>query len=158
MKKYLPALLSVVLASLAQLLMKWGMSALPALPPDFSFQPGAVLDFFFTAFAAAPWAVASIAAGICCYALSLLCWLIALKALPLGKAYPLLSLSYILVFLAAISLPGFHENFSPIKGAGLVCIVIGVYLASGRGSAFSPPPLTKRRRRDRQKPVIERGD
>lgn len=138
MKNYLAALSSVFLASLAQLFMKWGMSALPALPPAFSFQPDACFDFFFNVWDAAPWALIVIAAGIFCYALSLLCWICALKVLPLARAYPLLSLSYIIVFLAAISLPGFQESFSLTKGAGLTCIVIGVYLAAGRGRGNVP--------------------
>lgn len=41
----------------------------------------------------------------------MVCWYFALHQLPLAKAYALLSLSYILVWAAAIWLPGWHEPF-----------------------------------------------
>ena len=129
MKKHAAALSSIILVSLAQLLMKWGVNLLPALPQDFTPQADAILNLIVSTWAAAPLPLMAIAGGILCYALSLLCWIIALKTLPLAKAYPLLSLSYVIVFLAAI--PLFAENLSATKSAGLACIIIGVWLASG---------------------------
>ncbi len=129
MKKYAAALSSIILVSFAQLLMKWGVNLLPALPQGFTPQAGAILKLIVNTWAAAPLPLMAIAGGILCYALSLLCWIIALKTLPLAKAYPLLSLSYVIVFLAAI--PLFAENLSVTKSAGLACIIVGVWLASG---------------------------
>lgn len=143
MKKYCAALFSIVLVSLAQLLMKWGVSLLPAPPQGFTPQAGAIFNLIASTWAAAPLPLMAIAGGIFCYALSLLCWIIALKTLPLTKAYPLLSLSYIIVFLAAI--PLFAESLSVTKSAGLACIIVGVWLASGgrgRGTLRGAPPGT----------------
>ena len=48
------------------------------------------------------------------------------KKLPLAKAYALLSLSYILVWAAAIWLPGWHEPFHWQSLLGVLLIVAGV--------------------------------
>ena len=54
------------------------------------------------------------------------CWLLALRLLPLNRLYPLLSLSYVLVWLAAISLPALHETFRWSSLAGVILIVCGL--------------------------------
>ena len=46
------------------------------------------------------------------YVASMGCWYLALHRMALSKAYALLSLSYILVWGAAILLPGWGESFS----------------------------------------------
>jgi len=65
-------------------------------------------------------------AGLGAYGLSMLCWIRALGHFPLNRVYPLLSLSYVLVWLAAVSLTVFHEAFSWHSLAGVVMIVIGL--------------------------------
>ena len=52
--------------------------------------------------------------------------LLALHSFPLSRIYPLLSLSYVLVWLAAVSLPFFHEPFSWRGLAGIAVIILGV--------------------------------
>ena len=110
---------SVLLVTLAQLNMKWGMSHLPLLNDN-------VLTFQFW------WdtkvAVLLVAIGIFFYLLSMLCWLQALTALPLNKAYPLLSISYALVYLATLCLPWFQEAFSLSQSLGVVLITAGVVI------------------------------
>nr|VUD32651.1 Polymyxin resistance protein PmrM [Raoultella sp. NCTC 9187] len=54
------------------------------------------------------------------------CWYFALHRLPLAKAYALLSLSYIVVWAAAIWLPGWHEAFRWRSLLGVLIIVAGV--------------------------------
>lgn len=66
--------------------------------------------------------------GIFAYALSMLCWLLALGQLPLNKAYPLLSISYVLVFVATVSLPWFNQSFSWMQCGGVILIAFGVIL------------------------------
>lgn len=66
--------------------------------------------------------------GIFAYALSMLCWLLALGQLPLNKAYPLLSISYVLVFVATVSLPWFNQSFSWMQCGGVILITFGVLL------------------------------
>lgn len=111
------ALLSVGLVSAAQLLLRSAMVALPPLTDIVAFlqhllhfQPGTFGLFF----------------GLLGYLLSMVCWYFALHRLPLSKAYALLSLSYILVWAAAIWLPGWHEPFYWQSLLGVAIIVAGV--------------------------------
>jgi undecaprenyl phosphate-alpha-L-ara4N flippase subunit ArnF len=113
------ALGSVLLVSGAQLAMRWSMSRLPSpeqwLSADIPLGPLAV-----------------VLGAIVAYALSMLCWLIALRDLPLGRAYSLLSISYALVYLAAASLPLFHEDFSLSKSLGVALVILGVITINSR--------------------------
>jgi undecaprenyl phosphate-alpha-L-ara4N flippase subunit ArnF len=60
--------------------------------------------------------------GLMGYVASMGCWYLALHRMALSKAYALLSLSYILVWGAAILLPGWGERFSwhGLVGVGLL--------------------------------------
>ena len=71
-------------------------------------------------------------AAILAYALSMLSWLLALRDLPLGRAYSLLSISYALVYLLAASLPLFHEDFSLSKSLGVALVILGVITINSR--------------------------
>ncbi|CAK9885765.1 MAG: putative 4-amino-4-deoxy-L-arabinose-phosphoundecaprenol flippase subunit ArnF [Candidatus Erwinia impunctatus] len=117
MKGVLLALCSVLLVSVAQLLMRWSMIQLPA-----AFEPGVFLLAIFS-FSAA---VKGLMAGLLCYALSMLCWLLALRHTPLSKLYPLLSLSYLLVWVAALYFPAPGEMVTPGKVIGGSLILLGV--------------------------------
>ncbi|CRM00568.1 MULTISPECIES: 4-amino-4-deoxy-L-arabinose-phosphoundecaprenol flippase subunit ArnF [Pseudomonas] len=120
------ALGSVGLVSVAQLGMRWSMTRLP-LPHEWL---TARIDLD---------ALGVVMLAICAYALSMLCWLGALKHLPLGRAYSLLSISYALVYLLAASLPVFNEHFSLSKTLGVALVILGVLIInSRRASATSP--------------------
>ncbi|WP_413739734.1 4-amino-4-deoxy-L-arabinose-phosphoundecaprenol flippase subunit ArnF [Sodalis sp. RH14] len=119
MKGYLWAATSVLLVTLAQLLMKWGMQQIPllslkALTPAFAIHYGIPL--------------LAVAVGVLGYILSMLCWFCALLYLPLSLAYSLLSISYALVYCAAIALPMFNEAASAAKTLGVAFILFGVWL------------------------------
>lgn len=107
------ALGSVALVSAAQLLLKWAMVQLPDISR---------LSSFLSSLRDLPMPTAALLLGLLCYALSMLCWFLALKRMPLSRAYPLLSLSYLLVWLAALWLPGLNETFlwGKLVGAGLI--------------------------------------
>ena len=113
---------SILLATMAQLSLKWAMSRLPPLS----------LDYFGDIPAAGASGVAALAAGLTGYALSMLCWFMCLRRLPLSYAYPMLSLSYVLVCLLAAALPGFNEALGLGKIAGILCILLGVWLINSR--------------------------
>ena len=74
--------LASVLLSLAQLLLRTAMLALPPLDT----------------WTALPWqhGLIPLIGGLAAYGCSMLCWLLALRLLPLNRLYPLLSLSYVL--------------------------------------------------------------
>ncbi len=124
------ALGSVGLVSAAQLGMRWSMTRLP-LPTEWlsafsnnSIDLGALGAVFLAIFA---------------YALSMLCWLGALKHLPLGRAYSLLSISYALVYLLAASLPVFNEHFSLSKTLGVALVILGVLVINSRRASTTSP-------------------
>jgi undecaprenyl phosphate-alpha-L-ara4N flippase subunit ArnF len=78
------------------------------------------------------YAVAVVLAAIFAYALSMLCWLVALRDVPLGRAYSLLSISYALVYLLAASLPLFNEDFTLSKSLGVALVILGVITINSR--------------------------
>ena len=127
------ALGSVGLVSGAQLGMRWSMTRLP-LPAEWL---AAFTDNSIDLGALGVVILATIA-----YALSMLCWLGALKHLPLGRAYSLLSISYALVYLLAASLPAFNENFSLSKTLGVALVILGVLVINSRRASTSSPRNT----------------
>lgn len=111
------ALLSVLLVSGAQLLLRDGMLSLPPLTD---------LRAFLLALLHGQTGTLALLLGLMGYMASMGCWYLALHRMALSKAYALLSLSYILVWAAAIWLPGWHEPFT-LRGAfGVGLIVAGV--------------------------------
>lgn len=112
------ALGSVALVSSAQLGMRWAMTRLPA--PQEWLHALQALDARLLPM------LGVLAGAVLAYALSLLCWLGALRHLPLGRAYSLLSISYALVYLGAAVLPGFGESLSLLKTLGVGLVIAGV--------------------------------
>nr|WP_240152778.1 4-amino-4-deoxy-L-arabinose-phosphoundecaprenol flippase subunit ArnF [Enterobacter sp. Acro-832] len=106
-----------MLVSAAQLLLR---NAMQALPP--------VSDVL--ALISALWHFSSgtgaLLLGLMGYVASMGCWYLALHRMALSKAYALLSLSYILVWGAAILLPGWEERFSWHGLVGVGFIILGV--------------------------------
>lgn len=123
------ALGSVGLVSAAQLGMRWSMTRLP-LPSE-----------WFTA-QIDPGAFGVVLLAIFGYALSMLCWLGALRHLPLGRAYSLLSISYALVYLLAASLPVFNEHLSVSKTLGVALVILGVLVINSRRARTTSPRNT----------------
>ncbi|UDG79940.1 putative 4-amino-4-deoxy-L-arabinose-phosphoundecaprenol flippase subunit ArnF [Candidatus Steffania adelgidicola] len=109
----------MVLVSAAQLLMKWGMMHLPPLG-DYRlwFASANIGPIFF------------LMGGLTAYVCSTGFWFMTLRRLPLNKAYPLLSLSYILVATCALMIPEFDEHFTLSQLIGEMLIFIGLLLIS----------------------------
>ena len=119
------ALGSVLLVSGAQLGMRWSMSHLPLPTQWLAVLESGTVDLL---------AIGVVLASILAYALSMLCWLLALRDLPLGRAYSLLSISYALVYLLAASLPLFNEPFSLSRTLGVALVILGVLIINSRGN------------------------
>ncbi|HCN63167.1 MAG TPA: 4-amino-4-deoxy-L-arabinose-phosphoundecaprenol flippase subunit ArnF [Pseudomonas sp.] len=119
---------SVLLVSGAQLGMRWSMTRLP--------EPTQWLEAISQGDVSIS-ALAVVFAAIMAYALSMLCWLLALRDLPLGRAYSLLSFSYALVYLLAASLPVFHESFTLSKTLGVALVILGVLTINSRRTPSS---------------------
>lgn len=110
-------LCSVIITSVAQLDLGFAMANLPSMtqwqtfiPALFSVHTGTLALF----------------AGLMGYLLSVFCWHNALHYLALSKAYALLSLSYVLVWVASITLPGWQGAFSLKALLGVSCIMAGL--------------------------------
>lgn len=118
---YVWALGSIALASTAQVLMKSGMLALPSISLAHWPSLSTLL---------AGWPAVAVLFGMLCYGLSMVCWFMVLRYLPLSRAYPLISLSYAVVYLAAVFLPWLNEPMSLRKNLGVLIILLGVWLVS----------------------------
>ena len=66
--------------------------------------------------------------GFICYGVSAVLWIAVVSNVDLSLAYPMVSLAYVLVFLASWLLLG--EQISPVRIAGLAIIVAGVLVIS----------------------------
>jgi multidrug transporter EmrE-like cation transporter len=69
-----------------------------------------------------------IVAGLACYGVSVVVWIIGLSRVPVSIAYPMLSLGYIINAVAAQYLFGEAVTLSRWFGVGL--IVVGVWLVA----------------------------
>ncbi len=63
--------------------------------------------------------------GIIFFVSSMILWIKAISGMELSKAYPTVSLSYLIVFLMSVAL--FHESVSLDKVLGMVLVCAGVY-------------------------------
>ena len=109
---WLSLVLSVVLATAGQLLLKAGMDATGA---TVALQPRALLELLRTILGS--W---RLLLGFVAFASSSLFWLTALSRVPLSVAYPIVSLSYVLILGASWLLLGERPSLMTMAGALLV--------------------------------------
>lgn len=112
-------LVGVLLNAAAQLLLKAGTNA--------------VGRFEFTAANALPVGLKlatqpGIVAGIACYVVSVVVWIMALSRAEVSVAYPMLSIGYVVNAIAAWYL--FGEAVTPMRLAGIGIIVLGVFIVA----------------------------
>jgi len=72
-------------------------------------------------------------AGIACYVVSVIVWIVALSRADVSVAYPMLSIGYVVNALAAWAL--FGEAVTPMRLTGIGVIVLGVFLVAGSARA-----------------------
>ena len=101
-------LAAVVLGTAAQLLLKAGTNATP-IGLGLALEP-------------------RILAGVGCYAVSLVVWILALSKTPVSVAYPMVSLGFALNAGLAWWLLG--EAVTPMRMTGIAVIIVGVYLVA----------------------------
>lgn len=107
----------VALNALGQLLLKAGTNAVGR----FEFVADNIVPVA-TRFAFEP----HILAGVLCYGVSLVVWIMGLSRIEVSVAYPLLSLGYVINAVAAWYL--FGEALTPARIAGIGLIVVGVFV------------------------------
>ncbi len=115
---------SVVLSAAAQLFLKTGM--LEVATHDLVRQLSSVTRQWLIFLPAVLW----LGLGLLCYAMSMLFWMAALAKYELSLAYPMLSLSYVLVYVVAVNWPRLGESVSLTKTFGILLIVVGVILVT----------------------------
>ena len=69
-----------------------------------------------------------ILAGLACYGVSVVVWILGLSRVPVSMAYPLLSLGYVVNAFAAWML--FGESLTAQKLIGIGFIIVGVFLVA----------------------------
>ena len=109
----------VLLNAIAQLLLKAGAGSLA----DIELRPGNAMAIAGRLVFNLP-----IIAGLCCYALSVVVWILALARVEVSVAYPMLSLGYVVNAVAACWL--FGETLGAARIAGIGVILVGVWLVA----------------------------
>ena len=120
MSRYLPLiLLGVLLNAAAQLCLKQGMRQVG----HFAFTVSNLFPIGFKV-ALNPF----VFAGLTCYVVSVVVWLLALSRVEVSYAYPLLSVGYIVTAFAGQLF--FGEALGPMRWAGILVICLGVYFVT----------------------------
>ena len=109
--------LATVLGAAAQLLLKAGTNAVGQF--EFHWQNALPVTAKLVAQPA-------LVAGIGCYGISLIVWIMALSRLPVSVAYPMVSLGYLINAIAAWA--WFGEALGMQKLLGIGFIILGVWL------------------------------
>lgn len=117
MKLFLLMFSSVFLCSLAQLLVKKGMSVLGICSFSLSQLLSLVISVFTNIY---------LFLGMCCYGISVLLWMIVLSRVPVSVAYPFSSIGFIITMIFSYFL--FNEMITVNKVLGMGFICLGVYL------------------------------
>lgn len=112
-------LFGVFLNACAQLFLKLGMTRIG--------------EFTFTLNNLWPigWKVATnyfVILGLFCYVISVIVWLMVLSRVPVGIAYPMVSIGYIITAIAGYFLLG--EMLTTSRIIGIFVIILGVYLVA----------------------------
>jgi len=121
--------LSIILSACAQLLMKASMILLHGV----TYTDVSIFQLIAENKTAFVWLIV----GLGCYAVSMLSWMFALIKYELSFAYPLLGLTYVLVYLGAVYWPQIGEQLSWQRTVGIVLILFGVVLVNHNSSKNS---------------------
>ena len=110
---------SILASAAAQLLLKTGVSLSPVA--FHTAEQGFHLSLDPADYPGLWWSVG----GLVAYGVSLLAWLNVLARIPLSFAYPLLSISYVLVYIGAIASPLLAEDLTAMRTAGILLVACG---------------------------------
>jgi len=69
-----------------------------------------------------------ILAGLACYVVSVVVWVVGLSKVPVSIAYPMLSIGYVVNAIAAYYL--LNEQVTPLRLAGIGVIIVGVFIVA----------------------------
>ena len=107
---------SVMFTSIAQLLFSYVMKHSNA----------SVLNIVDVVTSMSPPDILYLGLGVILYAVSMLVWIFALTRFPVSLAYPMLSISYVIVYVAATYIPILGETATLEKSIGVGLIAVGI--------------------------------
>ncbi len=119
MKGIYLVLASVLATTIGQLVLKKGAASAGALSFSMANLSQSLISIF-----TQPWVIA----GFLVYGVGAVIWILALSTNELSKAYPILSLSYVIVAVASFFLLG--EGMPLYRVAGVLVIIVGVVFMS----------------------------
>jgi multidrug transporter EmrE-like cation transporter len=117
-------LVSVLLTSGSQILLKYGMTR-PAVKLALADQASPLVSF--QAIATSP----AVLMGMTCFGLSAVLWLFVLAKIPLSTAYPFIAIGIIITVVAGRFL--FAEPVSLFKLFGIALVIVGVICVGSSG-------------------------
>lgn len=121
--RYIPLILSgVLLNAMAQLALKKGMSDIGQFTFSMENVWPVCLKVAFNPF---------VLAGLLCYVISVVIWLLVLSRVDVSYAYPLLSVGYIVTAFAGWIF--FNEGLNIWRWTGIIVICLGVWLITRSG-------------------------
>lgn len=109
-------LASITLGASGQILLKSAVNRMGQIDLTWPNTFNTILHIFSN-----PWTIS----GIFCFVASMVLWVKVISGMELSKAYPSLSLSYVIVFLFSVFL--FKESISSWKIIGVSLVSLGVY-------------------------------
>jgi drug/metabolite transporter (DMT)-like permease len=112
-------LLSVLLAALAQVTLKFGMNKVTARSGTAGLNAASLKAMVTTP---------AVIGGLVIFGFSAVIWLLVLSRASLSFAYPFASLSYLLIVLADRFF--LHEQIPPLRWAGVFFIMVGIVLVA----------------------------
>jgi len=118
MRGYLYAILTIVIASVGQIILKFGIDK--SLNSHNLKSINNFLDFYLI------FSAPLVLLGLIFYGLSAFLWIVVLSEFDLSIAYPILGLTYILVLLLSLFFLG--ESLSILKVTGTLFVLFGVAL------------------------------
>ncbi|MHB8918435.1 MAG: EamA family transporter [Desulfocucumaceae bacterium] len=115
--EYLFLLGSIFFGASGQLILKYATASLKPINLELTALPHTILKIFTNG-----WVIA----GLLCFAVSMIIWIKVISTMELSRAYPSVSLSYLLVFAFSILL--YNEDVTIYKVLGMAVICFGVFL------------------------------
>lgn len=110
-------LLSIVLSAVGQLVLKYGVVEMGGIDIKLKNIISSLVQVFTNGW---------VMIGVLCFVTSMILWLKVISTMELSRAYPSVSLSYVIVFIFSLLL--FKEGASASKIMGLISIMVGVFL------------------------------
>lgn len=108
---------SIFFGASGQLILKYATASLKPINLELTALPHTILKIFTNG-----WVIA----GLLCFAVSMIIWIKVISTMELSRAYPSVSLSYLLVFAFSILL--YNEDVTIYKVLGMAVICFGVFL------------------------------